>query len=77
MTFGRSTAFHRRRASASEALVSKPRNGEADVTVAALRLRIDRLEDVAGVLHVAEGDFFEQAVGIELFRVRRHQDIVV
>jgi len=28
MTFGRSTAFHRRRASASDAFVSKPRKGE-------------------------------------------------
>jgi len=80
MTFGRSTAFHKRRASDREALVSKPRNGEdfqADIAVAALRVRIDRFEDVARVLHVANGDFLEDAVSIQVLCLRRVEDIVV
>src|SRR2546425_7158879 len=47
----------------------KRRNFQADVTVAPLRFRIHRLENVARVLHVAEGDFFEEAVGVEFLRV--------
>src|ERR1700687_4002601 len=36
-----------------------------------------RLEDVASVLHVANRDFFEEAVGIELLRVGRSQDVSI
>src|SRR6266850_982501 len=53
------------------------RNLQADVTVAPLRLRIYRFEYVARILHVANRDFFEDAVGVELLRFRRQENIVV
>ncbi len=55
----------------------KRRHFQADVTIAPLRFRIHRLEDVARVLHVANRDFFENAVGVEFFRVRRSENLVV
>ncbi len=55
----------------------KRRDFQAHVTVSTLRLRIDRSEDVASILNVTKRDFFEEAVGVEFLRVRRHEDIVV
>src|SRR5277367_1571964 len=48
---------------------------EADVAVAALRFGIDGLENVASGLHVADGDFFVDALGVHLLGFRRREDV--
>ena len=45
-------------------------NFQTDVTVAPFRFRVNRLEDIARVLHVANCDFLKDAVGVELLRLR-------
>ena len=58
-------------------VTKKRRNLNAHVAVAALGLLIDRPEDVAGVLNVAKSNFLENAIGIELLRFRRVQNVSV
>jgi len=55
----------------------KRRNFQAYVTVAAIRFRIDGLEDVARIPNVAERNHFKHAIGIELLRLGRVQDVRV
>src|SRR5208282_6413262 len=51
------------------------RNLEADVAVAALGLLVDGLENVAGILNIANGDFFVETLGVKRFGVRRIEDV--
>ena len=55
----------------------KRRNFQAHVAVAAFRLRVYRPEDIARILNVAERNFLEDAVGVQLLGFGRIQNVGV